>query len=186
MNTVEQYLEDVVLSNQDPRHDPRCHTAHHFVLFHGREFCSHPEPRKYFRKHGAGGQCFLNALKLVKKFPDDLTYAEGFAAAWFEGYYRPCFGLHAWAVTMEGEAVDPTWPGKVEYFGVPFDLDYVLKTKARRKEYGVIDNFQEDFPLLAGAEMDWRPEWDMARPFREGFIPYPKRQALFSHIAEVP
>ena len=176
MNTVEQYLEDVVLGNQDFRHDPRCLTAHHFVLFHGREFSPHPDPKRYFRRHGAGGQCFQNALKLVKKFPDDLTYAEGFAAAWFEGYYRPCFGLHAWAVTREGEAVDPTWPDRGEYFGVPFDLDYVIGTAARRREYGVIDNYQEDFPLWAGVETGWRAEWDRSRPFREGFLPYPRRK----------
>ena len=174
MNTVEQYLEDVVLGNQDPRHDPRCHTSDHFVLFHGREFRPHPDPRRYFRRLGAGGQCFLNAVKLVKKYPNELTYAEGFAALWFEGYYRPCYGLHAWAVTREGKAVDPTWPGKVEYFGVPFDLDYVLKTKVRRKEYGVIHNLQEDFPLWAGFETGWRAAWDKDRPVRAGFIPYPR------------
>ena len=129
-----------------------------------------------FTGFGAGGQCFRNALKLVMRFPDELTYAEGFAASWFEGQIRPHFGLHAWAVTREGEAIDPTWSGKVEYFGVPFDLDYVLKTNARRKEFGVIDNPQEDFPLWSGEHTNWSPGWDMARPFREGFIPYPRRK----------
>ena len=169
MNTVEQYLENSARGNPDPR----CHTFQQFVYFHGAEFKHCPDHGKYFRSYGGVGLCFRNALTLVKKFPQDLTYAEGFAASWFEGYYRPSIGLHAWVVTKEGEVVDPTWPDGTEYFGVVFALDYVLKTKARRKEYGVIDNFQEDFPLLAGAEMDWRPEWDMARPFREGFLPYP-------------
>ena len=115
-------------------------------------------------------------MKLVRKFPNDLTYAEGFAASLFEGQIRPHFGLHAWAVTREGEAIDPTWPHGVEYFGVVFDLDYVLKTVTRREEYGVIDNYQEDFPLLAGAHTGWRPEWDRDRPFRAGFIPYSRRK----------
>lgn len=172
MNTVEHYLEDVVLGNRDPR----CHTAHHFVLFHGREFRPHPAPRRFFRRLGAGGQCFLNALKLVMRFSADLTYTEGFAASWFEGHCRPCFGLHAWAVTSEGEAVDPTWPDGGEYFGVPFDLDYVVRTAAWRREYGVIDNHQEDFPLWTGVETGWRAGWDRSRSFRAGFLPYPRRK----------
>ena len=93
-----------------------------------------------------------------------------------DGHLYPPVGLHAWAITRDGEVIDPTWDNGFEYFGVPFDLDYVLKTKVRRKEYGVIDNYQENFPLWAGFETDWRPEWDMARPFREGFIPYPRRK----------
>jgi hypothetical protein len=172
MNTVEQYLEDSVRLNPDPR----CYTAHNFVYFHGAEFKPCADHRRYFRSYGGAGLCFRNTLKLVRKFPSDLTYAEGFAASLFEGQIRPHFGLHAWAVTREGEAVDPTWPDGTEYFGIPFDLDYVIKTNVMRKEFGVIDNYQEDFPLLAGAETDWRPEWDMARPFREGFIPYPRRE----------
>lgn len=95
MNTVEQYLENVVLGNHAPRHDPRCHTAHHFVLFHGREFVPHPAPRRYFRRLGAGRQYFRNAMKLVRRFPGDLTYTEGFVAAWFEGHCRLCFGFYA-------------------------------------------------------------------------------------------
>ena len=172
MNSVGQYLETFVRGCTDPR----CYTFQQFVYFHGAEFRPCPDHRKYFRSYGGVGLCFQNSMKLVQKYPNDLTYAEGFAASWFEGYYRPSIGLHAWMVTKEGEAVDPTWPGKVEYFGVVFAWDYVLKIKAKRKEFGVIDNYQEDFPLLAGAHTGWRPEWDMARPFREGFIPYPRRK----------
>ena len=128
MNSVEQDLENFVRGYPDPR----CHTFQQFVYFHGREFVPHPAPRRYFRRLGAGGQCFRNALKLVMRFPDELTYAEGFAASWFEGQIRPHFGLHAWAVTREGEAVAPTWPDGIEYFGIPFDLDYVVRTVVRR------------------------------------------------------
>lgn len=169
MNTVEQYLENSARGNPEPV----CHTFQQFVYFHGREFKPHPEPRRYFRKFGGVGQCFYNALKLVKKFPNDLTYVEGFAASLFNGQTRPHLGLHAWAVTGSGEAVDPTWIDGVEFFGVPFDLNYVLKTAGNRRHFSVIDNYHDDFPLLSGTHVDWRPAWDMARPFREGFIPYP-------------
>ena len=172
MNTVEQYLEDSARGNPEPI----CHTFQQFVYFHGREFKPCPDHKKYFRSYGGAGLCFRNSMKLVRKFPNDLTYAEGFAATLFQGEIRPHFGLHAWAVTRDGEAVDPTWPDGTEYFGVPFNLDYVLKTKAMRNEFSVIDNYHDDFPLLSGTHVDWRPAWDMARPVRDGFIPYPRRE----------
>ena len=171
MNTVEQYLKETVRDIM-----PQCHTAHQFVYFHGQEFTPHPNRRKFFRNYGGAGQCFRNALKLVKKFPSHLTYAEGFAASSFEGQIRPHFGLHAWAVTRDGLAIDPTWSDGVEYYGVVFDLDYVVRTVAKRKEFGVIDNYQDEFPLWSGVHTDWRPEWDKGRLFREGFIPYPRRE----------
>ena len=174
MNTVEQYLERSIKGIRDTQ----CHTANQFVYFHGCEFKLCPDHKKYFRKHSRMGACYRNAQRLVKKYPDDLTYAEGFASTLIDGHLYPPVGLHAWAITRDGEVIDPTWDNGFEYFGVPFDLDYVLKTKVRRKEYGVIDNYQENFPLWAGFETDWRPEWDMARPFREGFIPYPIREKL--------
>ena len=172
MNTVEQYLEDSVRLNPDPR----CYTAHNFVYFHGTEYKPCPDHRKYFRTYGGVGRCFHNSLKLVRKFPHELTYVEGFAASLKNGQPSPHTGLHAWAVTRSGEVVDPTWPDGHEFFGVAFDLNYVLKTAGKRKHFSVIDNYQEDFPLLAGAHTDWRPEWDRGRPFREGFIPYPRRK----------
>lgn len=125
---------------------------------------------------GRWGTMLSQPLKLVMRFPDDLTYAEGFAASWFEGQIRPHFGLHAWAVTRVGDAVDPTWPDGIECFGLPFDLDYVARTVVRRREYGAIDNYQEDFPLWAGLETGWRAKWDRDRQLREGFVPYPRRK----------
>lgn len=29
---------------------------------------------------------------------------------------------------------------------------------------------------MGGIETDWRAEWDRSRPFREGFLPYPRRE----------
>ena len=110
MTSVEQDIETFVRGYPEPR----CHTFQQFVYFHGREFKPHPDPRRYFRKYGAGGQCYRNALKLVKRFPQELTYVEGYASSPVIDIIQTSFGIHAWAVTWDGEVVDPTWPDGVE------------------------------------------------------------------------
>jgi len=112
----------------------------------------------------------------VKKFPDDLTYAEGFASTLIDGHLYPPVGLHAWAVTRDGEVIDPTWDHGVDYFGVPFGRAYFLEATMYRAPFSLIDNYAEGYPLWSGEHTDWRPAWDMARPFREGFIPCPMRE----------
>lgn len=52
----------------------------------------------------------------------------------------------------DGGRPDPARPVCAEYYGVPFGLDYVFRTVARRRDYGAIDNYREDFPLWAGLE----------------------------------
>lgn len=172
MNAVEQYLEKSIKGIRDTQ----CHTPHQFVYFHGREFTPCSDHKKYFRKHSRMGACYSNAQRLVKKFPDDLTYAEGFASTLIDGCLYPPVGLHAWAITRDGEVIDPTWDNGVDYFGVPFGRAYFLEATMYRAPFSLIDNYAEGYPLWSGEHTDWRPEWDMARPVREGFIPYPRRE----------
>jgi len=47
--------------------------------------------------------------------------------------------------------VDPTWDEGAEYFGVPFRHDYLRRVLKARRDYGLIDNAEMDFPLVTGA-----------------------------------
>src|ERR1035438_7217539 len=58
---------------------------------------------------------------------------------------------HAWCVDPEGFVVDTTWDEGVDYFGVPFRMEYVRRRADARKDYGLIDNEEMGFPLLTGA-----------------------------------
>jgi len=47
--------------------------------------------------------------------------------------------------------VDTTWDEGMDYFGVPFRMEYVRRIADARKDYGLIDNEGMGFPLLTGA-----------------------------------
>jgi hypothetical protein len=120
----------------------------HFVLAHGRRFGWAPLPQKL--KRGDSKECFKNALNATKK---DLVYVEGFVL--LPGF--PAL-VHAWNTDDSGHAIDRTYAPEVaqasEYFGVAFETEYVVQTKkARRGEYGVLENHQEMFPLCLNDEL---------------------------------
>jgi len=99
-------------------------------------------------KRGKIKECFKNAFYLADYNPD-LTYVEGYAI--FSGIGLPV--LHAWCVDKDGKVYDPTWKTLGdEYFGVKFDIEFVRKTILARRRFGVIDNFEKEFPLLKGEE----------------------------------
>lgn len=130
-----------------------------FVLKHGRPFIRKPLPEIY--ETGYPKQCYGNACQLVRKYPDDLFYAEGFGVPNRSG----CFILeHAWAVDAQGNVIDPTWePVGRLYFGVVFDFDYLKRvTYSGRRYTPLIDNFNERWPLIDGRHTDWMPRSDKA------------------------
>jgi hypothetical protein len=59
-----------------------------------------------------------------------------------------CF---AWCINSENFVVDPTWDEGTEYFGVPFRHAYLSRVLKARRDYGLIDNPEMDFPLVTGA-----------------------------------
>ena len=97
-------------------------------------------------KRGKMKECFKNAFQLADRYEDELTYVEGFAVS--KGV--PLHVLHAWCVDKQKKVHDPTWKDGAEYFGVEFDLMYVRKVIVQRKHYGVIDNWEGQWPLLRG------------------------------------
>jgi hypothetical protein len=152
MTTLIQYLRMM-----DEMHR-RCHQANKakvddwkhqsmedFVLTEGVQ--CHPQvfPEKMYDR-GPLKQCFMNAFALMVANPD-LRYAEGYGQNIIPT-------MHAWCVDKDLNVIDPTWrdPEASQYFGVVFDRDFVIETVLKKETYGVIDNYQENFPLLQGKQ----------------------------------
>lgn len=117
------------------------------VLSHGRKFDQIIRRPKWIKK-GVIKECFSNCLKELMRYPDRLVYCEGYATGVIPVH-------HAWLL-YEGKVIDPTWDGRdiikdhTEYFGIPFNYNYVLRVATETGYYGVIDNFTQRFPLLSG------------------------------------
>ena len=159
MKSIKQDLVEFVQST--PVRSSSNINFQHFVLANGTEHIRLPDPQRFFTRHGRTGHCFKNAFLLVSEFRNELLYVEGYAHK--NGSLMPF--LHAWAVTAKGECVDPTWPDGIDYFGVPFDFEYVARIAFGAKPFtGVIDNFRDKWPLLTGKATDWRPKVETAKP----------------------
>jgi hypothetical protein len=127
MHTIETMLRAELESLRDKRKAPRnTWIVYDYLLREGRYYPGRKLPARY--KLGGPRCCFANAKRLVRR-SKDLIYAEGFAL------YLPRaeFGSlamfhHAWAVTPEGEVLDPTLAesdaprvssaDRYEYFGI--------------------------------------------------------------------
>jgi len=142
INTVESYLEAMVKirarcgNKNNSELVYTCPEA--FVLKHGIKY----ELLLGKCERGQMKECYSNATKLAIS-DSNLTYVEGFASG-----IIPV--MHAWCINEEGQVLDPTWPDGTEYFGVPFQTDYLCKTIDEREYYGLLDNYQMNYPLLTG------------------------------------
>lgn len=149
INGVEDFLKFTVdFRKQCSRpNDWRYCCFEELILSHGRKFEQVVRRPKWVQK-GIIKECFANCLKEVVKHPDRLVYCEGYATGVIPTH-------HAWLL-YEGKVIDPTWDGRdiikdhTEYFGIPFNYNYVLRIATETGYYGVIDNFTQGYPLLSG------------------------------------
>lgn len=143
---VKEYLETVnngmiALSGSEgmKRDGYKYVSMYDFVLREGIEFkevmpawnCSH---------RGAMKECYMNAFNLAMQ-DSDMIYCEGMACG-----IIPVF--HAWCVDIKGRVYDFTWKDGHEYLGIPFATYFVMKTIFKREYYGMIDDWQNKWPLL--------------------------------------
>jgi len=127
-----------------------------FILANGRAYRNQPLPKDI--KLRKLGECFKNAYYLAMMRPE-LTYVEGIV-------WNIIPMLHAWCVDKDGNVFDNTWgrnhkrenskhkdfdPNR-EYFGVPFQMQYIDRTLYSKRTYGIIDNWKDGFPLLSGKD----------------------------------
>lgn len=115
---------------------------HEYVLEFGKPW--EPATRPKNVKQGIPKHCFHNAQRLARRF--GYKYVEGYAISCEQ---LPIPIHHAWCV-RDGKVIDPTWsPVGVAYFGVPFELEFVLEQiRGNKDSISVIDNYEKRFPLL--------------------------------------
>jgi hypothetical protein len=113
-----------------------------FVLAHGRDMTVHPDASIAFPRSGKMKECYMNATRYCMAHAGT-TYCEGYALGVIP---MP----HAWCIDSAGYVIDPTWRDGAAYFGVPFKRSYLHATLARRGYYGIIDDFENGFPLVRG------------------------------------
>ena len=130
-----------------------------FILKNGRSFEYAALPRGV--RMGRPRECFRNAATLALRKPDIYMYVEGYAVNRWMAMHTVA---HAWCIGSDNFVVDPTWDEGTEYFGVPFRHDYLSRVLKARRDYGLIDNPEMDFPLVTGAHpvdeavINWREE----------------------------
>jgi hypothetical protein len=117
-----------------------------FILKNGRSFEYAALPSGV--RMGQPRECFRNAATLALRKPGIYTYVEGYAVNRWMTMHTVA---HAWCVRSNNVVVDPTWDEGAEYFGVPFQHDYLRRVLKARRDYGLIDNPEMGFPLLTGA-----------------------------------
>lgn len=116
-----------------------------FILKHGRLFAQAPLPSDVQR--GQMKECFRNSALLALE-RSDLVYCEGYAISVIPVY-------HGWCVTRGGLVVDSTWPDGRDYFGVPIRRAYLIERLMKRKRYGLLDDWENDWPMLQSDKKKW-------------------------------
>lgn len=156
MSQIIQFLEMMQQSRRlfleqnrpiKPREGYRFQSIDELLLKHGRSFKPKAKPKGVH--WGRAKECYCNAATLATGSGLGLTYCEGYAAG-----IIPV--LHAWCVNDQGEVVDNTWRTKgTEYFGVPFKTSYLIGALILRGYYGLLDNWEQGWPLLKEAPEKW-------------------------------
>ena len=148
---LKQYLQDRADLIRKLYSKPNCQYAgfEELVLDCGTTMEAKPLPKNI--KRGLPKCCYWNSQQLAFK-RKSLTYVEGYALA----EDVPMAVAHAWVLTPEGHAIDPTWesPG-ICYLGVPFSTEWVKSVLKARKKRGRGDdlsifecNYLEEYSLL--------------------------------------
>lgn len=144
---IGKYLEERVASFPKLILEWKSSCVEDFVLKYGRDWKILPFPQDYLP--GEKSDPFFNAIKLALQ--EKLTYVEGFS-----GHTVPT--IHAWCIDIRNMAVvDPNWCGVghrpklgLQYFGVAFNNDFVLRKIAENGHYGILNHFDSARSMLVG------------------------------------
>jgi hypothetical protein len=166
---IEQQLADLNISliRNQMTIGPAFATIADVVLKFGHSFDRRPLPRGRWQRDL--GACYENALKAA--MTGRYIYVEGYAVTREGSLPR----YHAWVTDPANPTVafDPTWEnGGVEYFGIPFRLDYLLMAFVRFGHPGVLDVWEHGWPLVSGTdrieEVMWRPDTERSTDRSDG------------------
>ena len=115
-----------------------------FVLKNGQLFEPKMLPKKVRR--GLMKECFRNAALLSME--TSYQYVEGYALSIIPT-------IHAWCTDKKGRVIDPTWEDGKEYYGIIFKDSYLLKYLLKYKRYGLLENWENAYPLLTLDKKEW-------------------------------
>ena len=116
-----------------------------FIYKNGQLFKPGPLPKNVRR--GPMKQCFRNAALLSME--TSYYYAEGYALSIIPT-------IHAWCINKKGKVIDPTWEDGKEYYGIVIKKSYLLKYLLKYKRYGLIENWEDGYPLLKLNKKIWQ------------------------------
>lgn len=119
-----------------------------FILQHGVPFEAVNLPDMY--ELGEKKQCFANAASAALHHLE-LIYCEGYACGVIPVH-------HAWCIDCETrETVDLTWDRghAFGYYGIPMNIEYVMKAVNEKGTYGVIDDWKNEWPMLKDDRSQW-------------------------------
>ena len=151
LSQLKQYLQDraFIIRKIYSKPDFKYAGFEELVLDCGTVMEAKPLPATL--KRGMPKSCYWNSQQLAFK-RKSLTYVEGYALA----EDVPMAVAHAWLLTPEGYAIDPTWesPG-ICYLGIPFSTKWFKSVLVSRRERGRGDdisifesNYLEGYSLL--------------------------------------
>jgi len=157
-HAVTEMLKQFVklIASNYKKNDRKYNSMYEFVLAEGERFEAanfEDVADQYPGTCRTKKECFRNAHVLATCY--NLTYVEGYASS---------FGLpmeHAWCVIPGSDKViDPTWDYDPEntYLGIRFNTKYVNKIILKREMYGVIDNWEQKWPLLQHGVTNYKVE----------------------------
>jgi hypothetical protein len=140
-------------AREDKIKDYQYKCPEHWTLVHGKPYQARKKPRGF--RFGEKKCCYQNSMLAIidgRGVPTDreiTRYCEGYSL-------RVMSFSHAWNVDENDEIVDLTLRdpfhrefGTVQYFGVEFNPEWVLKIVNARKAWAsVIDNWEHGYPLL--------------------------------------
>ena len=108
-----------------------------FLLKHGKDYGINK--RTFHGRRMMAKACFRNATLKAHRDPG-LTYVEGFIHTILPLH-------HAWLIDRDGVVIEPTLSTKLvngngrtppEYFGVPFDTDFLCSFLTKTRRYGLL------------------------------------------------
>ena len=140
---ISKYLALLTQSRHEDKSVKEPCSISHLLQNHGKFFTPGGKCR-----HGKIQQCYMNTFHLAEG--SKFIYCEGMAMGIIPT-------MHGWCVDADGLVYDPTWKDDcLAYFGVRLRLDYVMKTIFKKQTYGVLDNWESNWPILRDDPMKWK------------------------------
>jgi hypothetical protein len=144
---IKRYLKSVVAAIEVPPTRANWNYQRYEELVLDCGFIMEPQPLPETIEPGIPQFSYWNCQQLVLA-SDSLTYAEGYALHADVGFPIS----HAWLLTPDGHAIDPTWDSLGCYFGVPLSTAWVqsvLESRNPLDNLSIFDgNYIERFSLL--------------------------------------